>query len=437
MTAADFVIDEGTRAQRDKSEGSEERGASLASLAYVAGATWPKLEPRALHGPIGDYVRAAAPYTEADPAAVLVSTLVAFGVAAGRGPHVVAGNDRHPPALYVAVVGDTSRAAKGTSRAVARPVIERADPDIASRTLGGFGSGEALVDAVRDPMDEEDTDAPLDTRALIFESELGRVLSTIGRQGSILGSLLRTGWDGQRLEVRTRGRGAVVATRYHLGALAHITAEELRTALTSTEIYGGTGNRFLWACARRSRLLPDGGNVPEDVIDKAAGILADALDRTGTREMHRTPAATDLWHSIYRDLADDDPGGLVGALTARAAPQCLRLSLVYALADGSSAIDIEHVQAAYALWNYSRASVAWVFGDRTGDEVADKILDAVRAAGADGLDRTSLVDLFGRHVGKARIDLALDRLRERGKVGMRTEETGGRPRSIVVARAAL
>ena len=45
--------------------------------------------------------------------------------------------------------------------------------------------------------------------------------------------------------------------------------------------------------------------------------------------------ARQLWESVYPDIARDRYG-LFGALTSRAAPQIMRLSLIYALLDGSS-----------------------------------------------------------------------------------------------------
>ena len=51
-------------------------------------AQWPEqLKPEALYGLAGDIVKAIAPRTEADPAALLLQTLVNFGNVVGAGPH--------------------------------------------------------------------------------------------------------------------------------------------------------------------------------------------------------------------------------------------------------------------------------------------------------------------------------------------------------------
>jgi hypothetical protein len=135
-------------------------------------------------------------------------------------------------------------------------------------------------------------------------------------------------------------------------------------------------------------------------------------------------------------MAEDEPPGMVAAVTARDAPQVLRLSLIYALLGGAACIDVEHVDAAWALWRYCRASAEWLFGDATGNEIADRILQAVRDAGEYGLDRTQIRNLLNRHESGARIVEALKYLDASGLVSIRKEETGGKPRSVVRAIAA-
>src|SRR4051794_4128356 len=78
---------------------------------------WPApLRPQAFQGPLGAYVRAVEERTEGDPAAILGQALVAAGNYMGRdGPYFETGGTRHGTNLYLAVVGATSRARKGTS----------------------------------------------------------------------------------------------------------------------------------------------------------------------------------------------------------------------------------------------------------------------------------------------------------------------------------
>ncbi len=404
---------------------------------------WPQLDPAALHGTLGRFVRAAAPHTEADQAGILVGSLVVLGGLIGNRPHVVAGNERHGTALFAVLVGGTSKGRKGSAMAVARALADTIDPAfIRTRLLGGFGSGEALVDEVRDPAGEGDDTGATDPRLCVDEPEFARLLKVVGRDGSILGQIVRHAWDGRRLEARSRAR-TVVASDFHVSALCQVTAEELRARLTDTETYGGTANRFLFAAVRRGELHPTGGNVPQDVLDDYGYLLREHIDTsTSLRESRgdahrpftRTAAAETAWAQLYGQLADDEPDGLLGSIIARDAAQCLRLSLLYAVLDGAADIDVEHVRAAEALWDYSRASAAYVFGDTLGDQVADRLLAGVRAAGPAGLARDEQFTVLGRHVPAARIEVAAGRLVSHGLAVQRTEQTGGRPRQVLCVR---
>lgn len=394
---------------------------------------WPELDPDALHGPVGAFVRAAAPHTEADPAGLLVSTLVLLGGAIGRAPHVLAGNERHGAALFAVLVGATSKGRKGTAMAAARALVVEIDRDyVTGRLLGGFGSGEAMVAELRDRTDDDAGAA--DHRLCVDEPEFARLLKVAGRDHSILGQMIRHAWDGRRLEARSRAH-TVVATNFHVAAVCQVSAEELRARLTDTETYGGTANRFLYVAVRRGELQPGGGNIPDQVLTEYGAILQThvaAARRVGL--ITRTDAAEIAWTRLYHRLAADEPVGLLDAVIGRDSAQCLRLSLLYALLDGAAQIDAKHIQAAAALWKYSRATAAHVFGDRLGDQVADRLLVALRQAGPSGLDRAAQAAALGKHVTAGQLDVAAERLTSLSLAAEpRTESTGGRPRQVLCA----
>ena len=77
--------------------------------------THQELEEAALHGPAGRIVNSLAPHTEAHPAALLLQFLAAFGNLIGPGPHCMVESTRHALNLFVILVGDSSKARKGTS----------------------------------------------------------------------------------------------------------------------------------------------------------------------------------------------------------------------------------------------------------------------------------------------------------------------------------
>src|SRR5262249_28070459 len=172
-------------------------------------------------------------------------------------PHAVADGAMHPARLNVVLVGETSRARKGTAHAQIQRVMRHADPGWSDeRILGGLGSGEGLICAVADT-----EEAPArDKRLLVFEPEFSRVLSVASREGCILSQTIRQAWDTGNLSVVTR-KDPLRAKGAHVSVIGHVTLEELRRRLTDTEAANGFANRFLFGLVRRPHLLPSGGNL--------------------------------------------------------------------------------------------------------------------------------------------------------------------------------
>lgn len=385
----------------------------------------PVLDPAALRGLAGDVVHTIAPHTEADPAALLLTFLTMFGAAVGPAPHAMADAAEHPARLFPVLVGDTSKARKGSAHAQVRRLMVRADPDFErDRMLGGFGSGESVIDAVADGEDR---------RLLVFEPEFSRLLAVAKRDGSTISQLLRQAWDGDRLQVRSRAK-TTVADGAHVALVGHITAEELSARLTDTDAANGFANRHLFALVRRFQLLPSGGNLDDAEVARLGDEISHALRLARTVGiMRRTPETETRWDSLYRTMANDQPGGLLGSVIARDTAQVLRLSVAYALLDGAHQIDLPHVEAAWAVWRYCRRSAEIIFGDRLGDEVADRLLSAIRGARANGLTRDEQYHALGGHVSADRLRVARTLLVTKALAEEVRITTGGRPAEVLRA----
>ena len=143
----------------------------------------------------------------------------------------------------------------------------------------------------------------------------------------------------------------------------------------------------------------------------------------------RSPEAEVRWSEIYHGF-DDDMDGVVGSLTARAEAQMLRLSVTYALLDGSSTIEVAHLDAAEAVWQHCEATINRVFGHRQPDWVLSRFLAALKEAGAAGLDGSEQRDLFHRHLPGVRLAAARAELDARGLARTVAIETAGRPRIV-------
>jgi hypothetical protein len=397
--------------------------------------SWPApLREVAFHGPAGRFVGDVEPQSEADPAGLLAQYLAAAGNLAGAGVRCRVESDCHPPRLYVLLVGDTAKARKGTAWGRVRDVAERVDSEWAGgRIMGGLASGEGLIAQLRDPTpdDEGNTPEPTDRRLLVVEGEFARVLKVGARESNTLSPVLRTLWD--RGDARTMTRNDPLrATGAHVSITAHITERELRSGLSEVEIANGFANRFQFVSVRRSKLLPRGGNLSRDVLERCGHELSIAIEhahKLGEFEIDFDREAGERWEDAYRDMAVSRYG-LLGAVTARAEAQVVRLAVTYAILDCSREIKLPHLEAALEVWRYCEQSAAHIFGEATGDRLADRLLAELREAGSRGLSRTEVRDRVGSNAVPAeRIELALATLRA-GRLAECRVEGGGRGRPV-------
>ena len=385
---------------------------------------WPSLQQAALYGPAGNIVRMIGPHSEADPAALLFQSLAAIGNLLGPGLHCRVESTRHPLLLYPLLIGDTSKARKGTSWGHQKRLLAEVDGTWAKeRITSGLSSGEGLIAEVHD-----DTEHTVDRRLLVVQSEFASVLRVMGRDGNTLSPILRQAWDGEDLRTLTKN-SPLRAEGAHITVIGHTTRRELLRYLSDVEAHNGFANRLLFTAVRRSKFLPEGGSVPEPELKALAKHLCEVATWAKKRENHemkRDNEARSLWAHVYRDLSKGWPG-LLGAATSRAEAQVLRMSAIYAALDMSDTIRVEHLEAALAAWDYAFASAKFIFGDATGDPIADRIREALIAAGDNGMTRTEISALLTRHTPSERIGQALAMLAELGMAEQTFTGTDGRP----------
>lgn len=398
---------------------------------------FPSLGPEALQGVAGKVIESVLPYTEAHPAAVLADLLARFGAMIGNTAHVRADNRQHPARIYPLIVGKTSDGAKGTSAQVGAALLTAAEAVASSpwplTRLSGLSSGEGLIETVRDPSGDDPSaktfdEGVTDKRLLVVESEFTSMLAVMERQGSTLPRLVREAWDGDVL--RTMTRSPLTATGAHIVIIGHVTPGELRIRLREAQLVGGTMNRFLPVASRRTKLRPDGGNIPREVLDVAGAALAASLDRGwSTPAVTRSGAADALWRARYPELRRSRPDGPVASILARAVPQVLRLSLSYALLDGRDIIDEDHLAAALALWRYAEDTAGWMFGGEIDTGEIENLVTYISAAGPDGRTRTEIsAEHYTRNRSAAEINALLAPLIADGRVIETTDRSGrGRP----------
>ena len=274
-----------------------------------------------------------------------------------------------------------------------------------------------------------------DKRVLVREGEFARVLKAASRDGNTLSPVLRDAWDSGDLRTLTK-TSPDVATGAHINIVAHITQDELLKELRQTDAVNGFANRFLWVASRRSKLLPDGGRLPDadfksmgDAVRQQIRLIRSA----GRMRWDRDAQAAEAWRLAYPVLTSARCG-LFGSVTSRAEAQVLRLSLLYALLDYQRGEDAlireEHIGAALAVWFYCEASAQCIFGDGTGDPKADRAMEVLRRSESKEMGRTEIGEaVFGKHSTKQKLDAVRDLLVRNGLIDV-AKTKGERDRTI-------
>jgi hypothetical protein len=370
----------------------------------------------------------------------MLTAMTGIGALMGRARYIRIGDTDHHARLMCALVGGTSRARKGTSWGPVRRLLRRAESIVQETstlphplglrmqiTRGPLSSAEGLIAAIRDRQGEDDEGGTDDKRLLVVEGELGSALRAMQRPGNTLSMMLRTAWDGDDLSPLIK-IGRQCASDPHICIVAHITRQELKDLMAASDVWGGLANRLLWTCVRRRAIVPLPQGVAEEELDRIARELARVVTHAHEQpaEMRLSNAAQDHWATVYPELTQDHPG-LLGAATARAEAQTIRLALAFALIDGADRIEIDHLEAGLAMWRYAEDSAAYLFGGAEMNPVAQTILTLL-AKGAKS--QTDISHAFGRHMKAEQLAQVLMDLQERGRVTLTEEPTGGRPRRL-------
>ena len=410
---------------------------------------WPVLADEALHGLAGRVVRKIKPNTEADPVALLLVFLTAYGNAIGRGSYFKIGDDKHFMKIFTLLVGRSSKARKGVAQARINNLMENVYREwTISSEATGLASGEGLTHRVRDKVtkkiDDKKTgekrtvvvdEGVTDKRLLVEEPEFAALLTVMSREGNNLSMQVRKAWDDATLQNLTR-KASEKATESHISIVAHTNQGELSAHLTHEKLGGGLINRFLPILVRRWQILPLGGKPDlfskEEVKELRSAVnfgrKGGEIPLSADTEEEYNVSAEELWCAVYEELSGEVPG-LLGEATARAEAYTRRLATIYALLDESPKVRVDHLFAALALWAYVYDSCRILFAGKVGDPLSDEILDALRDAGEAGLALSEIHELFSNHKRASQIRAALTKMEREGWVRSAKEKSGkaGRP----------
>jgi hypothetical protein len=379
-------------------------------------AGFPVPRPEVFHGPLGAAVESIQSYTEADPVGILGCLIAECSALIGRGPQLNVSGLRVAARLFIMLVGPTSEGRKGTAGDNARTIISMSGVERPEGFLQrGFASGESVVETL----------ATLDDRRAMFrQDEMAGLLVAMNREGSTLSAVIRDLWDGVTI-AHTTVAGHKQVDDAHVSVLGHITPEELRERLRPVDYANGLANRFLTLAVHRRQMVAWTGSKPLDAICAEAAqklgakVLAGQVEKT----YDLSCAGFKRWCEIYANAPS------CSMLSARREPQLLRLALVYAVLDGSDTIEVCHLDAALAFWDYVVDSLAWAMPDAKGPTEparASDIRNVIQVAGAAGITLSDIGQAFSNHLHAKVRDAALDYLERKGEVVKRIVKTSGR-----------
>jgi hypothetical protein len=404
---------------------------------YYSNIQEPRPEPMAqaaYHGVMGDIAQIVTAKSEACPESILVQSLVSFGNLIGRKPYIHQASWHHLNE-FVVLAGETATGCKGISWDAVSQLTQTLDPSwFDDRVMGGFNSGEGIIDEVRDASTKAGrggkavTDPGVsDKRLLIFEDEFGRLLTAANWQNSTLSAVLRDIWDGRRKLRSISIQNSRRATGAHISLIGHITPRELRAKLTDIDSVNGFANRILWIAVEGNGTvaippLIDWQKEQFQIVNKLRNILADFASRPVTR-LEWTAEGELAWNKYYQEMKSRNFFGLLAPIIKRSIPHVLRLTGIYTVLDNAIGMRPEHLAAARAVVDYDERSAQWIFQQKTGDKEADRILWALEREPR-GISRNAIGrEVFGGNRPAAEIDMKLTLLRDNNKADFRHERS--------------
>lgn len=337
----------------------------------------------AFHGIAGEIIQAIAPQSEAAREAILGQFLVGFGNIIGRGPYRKQAGTHHANEFCV-LVGGTAFGRKGTAWDAAEDLFCILDQSwLSDRVRDGFQSGEAIVHAVRDPRSafcgkrQINDPGVTDKRLQIMEDEFGRFLSIAARPGNTLSSMTRKSWDGKNW-LYTEGKIAPEkATGAHISLIGHVTRSELLKCIQEVENQNGFSNRILWIATRRTQVLPRPQPIlwqkdHPGIVQQLQDVVTNLKPGTEPRQLYWSELGKTAWDDFYQSLKSTN-SGIIASIVARSAAHMLRLAMIYTLLDNSTLMQPQHLKVSIAFWQYCVRSAQWIFGENTGNKIADRI----------------------------------------------------------------
>jgi hypothetical protein len=219
--------------------------------------------------------------------------------------------------------------------------------------------------------------------------------------------------------------------------VCHITPPELDRDFDQVDLMSGYGNRFLFCWSERTKTLPQEEPLTKSEWQQFVPPLLQALEfghNDAPEEYDFTDDAWEMWLSeTERWKRSSHPSSMVHALRSRFRPQVKRLAVIYAVSDQSDYIDVPHLEAALAIWDYSVQTVEHCLADQIGDKDANQLYIAL-LENSSGLTRREVtLQVFKGNRSTSQIDRAVKVLKDRSLLIERKIKGKTRPTTLWIA----
>lgn len=269
--------------------------------------------------------------------------------------------------LIVALLGETALARKSTAiddavTAVLEPLRpkpqQQGEPD-SLEVVAGSGSGEGFIDAIADKSWMPPGGAPqvmTGRRALYVIHELGELFGKVRRDqaGAMLDTLISLFDARPNMTLRTKGKALTVTNGIGV-VLGATTIDGMVKAMSQATVSSGLLNRMLCLTGDRGTPIPVRPAVDPAQHTAFLQELFGRLQAVQGKPMVLSPEANQLQTDLYlAEYSRTGKSDLVLAATRRADIQALKIAMLLAVADGTNTITFDHLDAAWAVVEYSR-----------------------------------------------------------------------------------
>lgn len=324
-----------------------------------------------------DFVALTAPHVETDVNNIIIDFLACAGVAIGMKAYAMHVADKHPPVPFYLVIGNTT-IGKGTSFNCAHTLFSLVISDWKNYVRRSARSQQGLYRLVRNAAAKEisfiskttgkektvDNKRYTEGRLLVRFSEVSAVFKSMRAEWSTLAEGMREVYDGNPLsnEKGDQNDSITVDDPYSAALLGDVTPWELSEVIEAVDFRDGVANRFLWSHSRRTKTITRGSLADYTQLAERLKLV---IPEEPIGEISFSEAGAAAWDTWVYTLPFEDEGKLADAC-GRARANALRLAVLFAILDesrliliGPPQIEARHVQAAAAILDRHRETVAW------------------------------------------------------------------------------